>query len=154
MSDTPNNQGILGLILLLVILSGQSGSRRDGYGSGLGGAGSFGGLGGLGGLVNLGGLGSLSSLGKTLQLENFARDMHRVVAMMDQVEGLTQMVGVGQLASAASSASQSQSRVSGAANSVSNAFSDTMGALSGQDLNQLMEMAGPLMAMLGKNTNK
>ena len=141
MSGTSNNQGALGLILLLLILGGQSGSRSSGW-SGI-----------------PGGLGNLSDLGKTLQLEHFARDMHRVVAMMDQVEGLTQMVGMGQLASSIpvqekSRTASPQARVTGAADSVSNAFADAFGSLNVQDMGQLMEMAGPLMAMFGKNANK
>lgn len=90
-----------------------------------------------------------SGILSSLKLDRFARDMHRVVAMMDQVEGLTQIAGLSQLASASSS-----SHIDGAANSVSNALSDTLTSLSGQDMNQLMEMAGPLMEMLGSRNIK
>ena len=131
MTEIPNQRSILGIVLLLLILGGQSGGR------------STGGLGGLGAL------GNLSALGRSLQLDRFARDMHRVVAMMDQVEGLTQMTGLGQLASATSS-----SHIAGAADSVSNALSDTLTSLSGQDLSQLMEIAGPLMELLGSRNIK
>ena len=134
MSDTPNNHGIIGLAVLLLLLGGKSG--------GIGKSGGYGGAGILGGL---------SGLEKNLRLGDFAKDMHRIVAMMDQVEGLTQMAGLSQLAASAGSGS----RIGGAANSVSNAFADTFDNLSGQDINQLMEMAGPLMAMLGsQNGNK
>lgn len=127
MSDTPSNHGILGLVILLLLLGRQkSGSPYE-----------------ESGIFTGSGLGNLSALGKNLRLDHFARDMHRVVAMMDQVEGLTQMTGLTQLASA----SAPQSRITGAVNSVSDAFS-------GQDLSQLMEMAGPLMAMLGNSEKK
>lgn len=131
MTEIPNQRSILGVVLLLLLLGGQN----RGPGSA-----------GLGSLI---GLGNLSALGKNLQLDRFARDMHRMVAMMDQVEGLTQIAGLSQLASASSS-----SHIDGAANSVSNALSDTLTSLSGQDMNQLMEMAGPLMEMLGSRNIK
>ncbi|MBR4411577.1 MAG: hypothetical protein IKT31_09680 [Firmicutes bacterium] len=131
MTEIPNQRSILGIVLLLLLLGGQN----KGPGSA--------------GLGSLAGLGNLSALGKNLQLDRFARDMHRVVAMMDQVEGLTQMAGLSQLASGPSS-----SHIDGAANSVSNALSDTLTSFSGQDLNQLMEMAGPLMEMLGSRNIK
>ena len=140
MTELPNQRSILGIVLLLLILGGQNR-----------GTGSLGSLGGLGGLSSQGGIGSLSALGKTLQIDRFARDMHRVVAMMDQVEGLTQMAGLSQLASGSS---PSSSHIAGAADSVSNALSDTLTSLSGQDLSQLMEMAGPLMEMLGSRNIK
>ena len=149
MSEIPNQKSIFGLVLLLLLLGGQSG--------GLGGLGRLIGAGGGGAIP---GLGSLSELGKRLQLENFARDMHRVVDMMDQVENLTQIAGISQLASALAvpqsrgqSSSDSGSHVSGAANSVSNAFADSLSSLSSQDLSQLMEMAGPLMNLLGGQNN-
>ena len=131
MTEIPNQRSILGIVLLLLLLGGQNRSP------------------GSAGLGSLAGLGNLSALGKTLQLDRFARDMHRVVAMMDQVEGLTQIAGLSQLASGTSS-----SHIDGAASSVSNALSDTLTSLSGQDLNQLMEMAGPLMEMLGSRNIK
>ena len=131
MTEIPNQRSILGVVLLLLLLGGQN----KGPGSA--------------GLGSLAGLGNLSALGKNLQLDRFARDMHRMVAMMDQVEGLTQIAGLSQLASASSS-----SHIDGAANSVSNALSDTLTSLSGQDMNQLMEMAGPLMEMLGSRNIK
>ena len=131
MTEIPNQRSILGIVLLLLLLGGQN----RGPGSA--------------GLGSLAGLGNLSALGKNLQLDRFARDMHRVVAMMDQVEGLTQIAGLSQLASGSSS-----SHIDGAANSVSNALSDSLTSLSGQDLNQLMEMAGPLMEMLGSRNIK
>ena len=158
MSEMPNQKSIFGLVLLLLLLGGQSG--------GLTGTGSPGGPGGLSRLLGVGssggiaGLGSLSALGKKLQLENFARDMHRVVDMMDQVENLKQVAGMSQLASVLTdpqsrgqSPSGSGSHVSGAANSVSNAFADSLSSLSSQDLSQLMEMAGPLMNLLGGQNN-
>ena len=132
MSDTPNNHGVLGLVALLLLLGGQSGGGA--YRSSAG----------------LPGIGNLSALGKSLQLQNFARDMHRVVAMMDQVEGLTQMASFAQPASAP----PPQSRITGAADSVSDAFSGAMNSLSGQDLTQLMDLAGPLMALLGNSGGK
>ena len=131
MTEIPNQRSILGIVLLLLLLGGQNRSP------------------GSAGLGSLAGLGNLSALGKNLQLDRFARDMHRVVAMMDQVEGLTQIAGLSQLASGTSS-----SHIAGAADSVSNALSDTLTSLSGQDLNQLMEMAGPLMEMLGSRNIK
>ena len=147
MSDTPNNHGVLGLAALLLLLGRQSGS------------------GAYGNTAGLAGIGNLSALGKSLQLNHFARDMHRVVAMMDQVEGLTQMIGSGQLASSVSSASAasaaasaasaaSRPRITGAADSVSDAFSTAMNSLSNQDLSQLMELAGPLMTILGNGSTK
>ena len=131
MTEIPNQRSILGIVLLLLLLGGQN--RGPGSAD----------------LGSLAGLGNLSALGKNLQLDRFARDMHRVVAMMDQVEGLTQIAGLSQLASGTSS-----SHIDGAASSVSNALSDTLTSLSGQDLNQLMEMAGPLMEMLGSRNIK
>ena len=135
MSDTPNNHGILGLAALLFLLGGQSGA------------------GGYGKSGALSSLGNLPALGKTLPLNRFARDMHRVVAMMDQVEGLTQMAGIGQLASSGTAAAQ-QPRITGAADSVSDAFSGAFESLNSQDLSQLMELAGPLMSMLGSTGGK
>lgn len=131
MTEIPNQKSILGIVLLLLLLGGQNR-----------GAGSS-------GISSLVGSGNLSALGKSLQLDRFARDMHRVVAVMDQVETLTQIAGISQLASASSS-----SHIAGAADSVSNALSDTFTSLSGQDLSQLMEMAGPLMEILGSRNIK
>ena len=131
MTEIPNQKSILGIVLLLLLLGGQNR-----------GAGSS-------GISSLVGSGNLSALGKSLQLDRFARDMHRVVAVMDQVESLTQIAGISQLASASSS-----SHIAGAADSVSNALSDTFTSLSGQDLSQLMEMAGPLMEILGSRNIK
>ena len=128
MSEIPNQRSILGLVILFLILGGQNR-----------------------------GAGTLSSLGKNLQLERFAKDMHRMVAMMDQVENLTQMAGIGQLVSAASgaySSPASSSHIGGASNAVSGALADTFASLSSQDLSQLMELAGPVMEMLGSGTQK
>lgn len=128
MSEIPNQRSILGLVILFLILGGQNR-----------------------------GMGALSSLGKNLQLERFAKDMHRMVAMMDQVENLTQMAGIGQLMSAVSggySSPASASHIVGASSAVSGALADTLTSLSSQDLSQLMELAGPVMEMLGSATQK
>ena len=140
MAEIPNQKSIFGLVLLLLLLGGQSGGLGIPGGSGKSGI--------TGGIP---GLGNLSALGKKLKLENFARDMHRMVDMMDHMESLTQMAGVGQIASALTAAASqpaSGSHIGGAANSVSGALADSLGSLNSQDLSQLMEMAGPIMNML------
>lgn len=102
---------ILGIFLVLVLLGGQSGSRRS--------AGPI----------------HFSGLGERIPIEHFSRDMHRIVEMMDQVSNL------GQLALKP----PPRSHISGAADSVSQAVS----SVSLPDMQQIMEMAGPIMSMLG-----
>ena len=100
MSEPPIQKELLGIILLLFLLGGR--------GKGLGLSGSAAGFTGL------------SELGKKLRLVDFARDMHRIVSMMDQMEDLTRIAGLGQLAAAQP-----------------------------KETSQLMELAAPFMEMLG-----
>ena len=100
MSEPPIQKELLGIILLLFLLGGR--------GKGLGLSSSAAGFTGL------------SELGKNLRLEDFARDMHRIVSMMDQMEDLTRIAGLGQLAAAQP-----------------------------KETSQLMELAAPFMEMLG-----
>lgn len=79
----------------------------------------------------------LQVLGKAGILTDFARDMHRAVNMMDQVSAM------GQLA-----VPRDTSHVGGAARAFSSALSGAQGSTM-PDLTQLMEMAGPLMSLLG-----
>ena len=100
MSEPPIQKELLGILFLIFLL----GNR--GKGPGL-----FGSTAGFPGI---------SELGKSLRLEDFARDMHRIVSMMDQMEDLSRIAGLSQLAAAPP-----------------------------QETSQLMELAGPFMEMLG-----
>jgi len=73
----------------------------------------------------------------SLHLADFARDMHRMADMLDQVSGVSRY-GLSR------GGSHSGSRTGGAV--------QTLSAPSLPDMQQLMEMAGPLMAMLGNGT--
>jgi len=75
---------------------------------------------------------NLSELGRTVQLERFARDMRRIANMMDQLSGLPR------LSAAAPLPAPSQPSVP---------------SLPQIDFSQLMELAGPFMAMLGASAS-
>lgn len=117
------NNEILGLVLVLVLLGGQSGNKH-GVGTGYFGP-------------------SPSGLPiPAIPLGSFARDMHRIVDMMDQMSSLGQMAGIPQLSG------PSRSHIEGAADSVSQAVS----SVQMPDMQQLMEMAGPFLSMMnGQN---
>lgn len=140
MTEIPNQRSILGVVLLLLLLGGQNRSP------------------GSAGLGGLSGLGNLSALGKNLQLDRFARDMHRLVDMMDQMANLGQMAGLMQTSGLASLLPPpDHSHVSGAANAVSSSMAGALPDVKLPDMQQLMEMAGPLMEMLNsqnQNYNK
>lgn len=133
MTGYGKNSEALGAVLLLLLLSG----RQD-YGM-------------PGKRIYHGGLG-LSSLLKELRLGDFARDMHRITDMVDQMSSLGQMAGLLQSQAAQSLLPQpqpAQSHVSGAVNALSNSLPQSL-----PDMQQLMELAGPLMAMLGNGEKK
>ena len=117
------NNEILGLVLVLVLLGGQSGNKH-GVGTGYFGP-------------------SPSGLPiSAIPLGSFARDMHRIVDMMDQMSSLGQMAGIQHLSG------PSRSHIEGAADSVSQAVS----SVQMPDMQQLMEMAGPFLSMMnGQN---
>ena len=135
MASIPKNFEVLGILLLLTA----AGNHH-----------SF-------SLPRLSFLSSLSGPGQERWLENFARDMHRVVDVVDQVSNMGHLV-----------LPRDGSHVGGAARAVSASLSNpqnhSLPDLSGlnlqnlnlqnlslPDLQQMMEVAGPLMAMLGMN---
>ncbi|MGN1413986.1 MAG: hypothetical protein ACI4WY_07055 [Anaerovoracaceae bacterium] len=117
------NNEILGLVVVLVLLGGQSGNKHRA------GTGNWG----------------ESNTGlpiPPIPLGSFARDMHRVVEMMDHMSSLGQMAGIPQLSG------PPRSHIEGAADSVSQAVS----SVQLPDMQQLMEMAGPFLSMMnGQN---
>ncbi|MGN0714550.1 MAG: hypothetical protein ACI4LN_01915 [Anaerovoracaceae bacterium] len=123
MAPFGKNTEILGLVLVLVLLGGQSGNKHGA------GTGYFG----------------TSNAGlpiPAIPLGSFSRDMHRVVEMMDHMSSLGQMAGIPQLSG------PPRSHIEGAADSVSQAVS----SVQMPDMQQLMEMAGPFLAMMnGQN---
>ncbi len=138
MAGYGKNSDLIGAVILLLLLSGHQGGVLPGK------------------LFSPGAMG-LSDLIGSLRLDHFARDMHRLVDMMDQMANLGQMSGL--LRSSGISAllpPPDRSHVSGAANAVSgsvtNALSNAASVLPPDgklpDIQQLMELAGPLMAML------
>lgn len=104
------------------------------------------------------GAGSFQDLAGTLRLGDFARDMHRLVDMMDQMANLGQMAGLMQTSGLAGLLPQpDHSHVSGAANAVSSSMAGALPDMKLPDMKQLMEMTGPLMEMLSsqnQNYNK
>ena len=123
MAPFGKNNEILGLVLVLVLLGGQSGNKHRA------GTGDFG--------------PSPSGLPiPSIPLGSFSRDMHRLVEMMDHMSSLGQMAGIPQLSG------PPRSHIEGAADSVSQAVS----SVQMPDMQQLMEMAGPFLSMMnGQN---
>ena len=99
-----------------------------------------------------------SGILSSLKLDRFARDMHRLVDMMDQMANLGQMAGLMQTSGLSSLLPPpDHSHVSGAANAVSSSMAGALPDVKLPDMQQLMEMAGPLMELLSsqnQNYNK
>ena len=99
-----------------------------------------------------------SGILSSLKLDRFARDMHRLVDMMDQMANLGQMASLMQTSGLASLLPPpDHSHVSGAANAVSSSMEGALPDVKLPDMPQLMEMAGPLMELLSsqnQNYNK
>ena len=99
-----------------------------------------------------------SGILSSLKLDRFARDMHRLVDMMDQMANLGQMASLMQTSGLASlRPPPDHSHVSGAANAVSSSMAGALPDVKLPDMQQLMEMAGPLMELLSsqnQNYNK
>lgn len=112
-------------------------------------------------LVN-GRSGKLPSLGKAIQYDHFMRDMHRMVDMMDKIDGINQLAfNSSHGTNHGKSKEQFQDETSsifppppsGSAKSAPfnlnglNLPNFNMADLNLPDLGQLMEMAGPLMSV-------
>lgn len=99
-----------------------------------------------------------SGILSSLKLDRFARDMHRLVDMMDQMANLGQMAGLMQTSGLSNLLPPpDHSHVSGAANAVSSSMAGALPDVKLPDMQQLMEMAGPLMELLSsqsQNYNK
>ena len=130
MAYIPRNLEILGLFFLLAAAGGRSSS-------------SLSGIPGLSAILRPSGF---SSAGQISVLSDFARDMHRMVDMMDQMAGVGQMF-----------MPHDNSHAAGAASAVSSAISSALSSASAPghsqpDLQQIVELAGPLMNMLGMDS--
>ena len=139
MAYIPKNFEVLGLLLLLTA----AGGRFPASSSGPSGSSGLPGISGLSALFRPAGLSGPLQFGV---LSDFARDMHRMVDVMDQMAGVGQML-----------MPRDSSHVAGAASAVSSAVSSALSSASapgyGQpDLQQIMEMAGPLMNILGMDS--
>ncbi|MCI8609440.1 MAG: hypothetical protein HFE73_07335 [Firmicutes bacterium] len=81
--------------------------------------------------------GKLPALGHAIDFNLFTRDLHRMVDMIDRIDGL------GQLTSSKSSLPSTFGSAASAPDSASN--------FNLPDMSQLMDMAGPLLSMFGNN---
>lgn len=132
----------LGIVLILLLL--QSG----GIGSGSRMGGSL-----LGG--SMGGLGILSALteaSRDLPLQNFSKDMHRMVSAMDRLESLGQLKDLAQLSqiSQLTSSAPTASLPASASSSAAPSLAAGIDALGLPDMDQLLELAGPLLSLLNR----
>lgn len=135
MAGYGKNGDIIGAAVLLLLLSGRQGPV-------------------LPGKIFSPGASGLTELVSTFRLDHFARDMHRLVDIMDQMANLGQMAGLVQNTGLSSLLPPpDNSHISGAANAVSKSIANAIPDMKFSDMKlpdmqQLMELAGPFMAML------
>ena len=86
---------------------------------------------------------NLSTFTRAFSAAHFSRDLHRIVDMMDRLEGL------GQLARPQKPAAFPVAVQGNGQNALPDALMNAFNGLSAADMAQLTQMAGPLLQMLG-----